>query len=92
MTPTGRFAEGAGLELYGWSKRYYVSGNMAGWTSGGHYTRGYWGELSQFARAVLGQAEPAPGLADGLEALRIIEAMLASWERGAAVGMSELRG
>lgn len=88
MSPQGRFAAPEGVELYGWSQRYYVSGNMAGWTSGGHYTRGYWGEMNQFARAALGDAEPTPDLRDGLAALRIIEAILESArEGGMAVGV-----
>jgi myo-inositol 2-dehydrogenase/D-chiro-inositol 1-dehydrogenase len=78
MSPEGRFADGEGLQLGGWSRRYYVSGNMSGWWAGGHYTRGYWGELSHFARAVLGLVEPTPTLDDGAEAVRLIEAMLAS--------------
>ena len=76
MSPARRLAKGEGLSLYGWSGRYYVSGNMAGWTSGGHYTRGYWGELSHFARAVLGQAVPTPTLDDGVEALRLVERVM----------------
>ena len=31
MSPGGRFAQGEGQELFGWSNRYYASGNMAGW-------------------------------------------------------------
>lgn len=77
MSPSQRFARGEGMELYGWSGRYYVSGNMAGWTSGGHYTRGYWGELSHFARALLGQVTPTPTLEDGAEAVRLIEEIMA---------------
>jgi predicted dehydrogenase len=78
MSPDGRFAAGEGLDLYGWSRRYYVSGNMAGWGSGGHYTRGYWGELSQFAKALLGEVKPTPTLEDGVAAVRLIHAMLDS--------------
>ncbi len=85
MSNDGRFAKGEGLDLYGWSRRYYVSGNMAGWGSGGHYTRGYWGELSQFARAVLGLVEPTPSLDDGVEAVRLIHAMLDSAASGQEV-------
>jgi predicted dehydrogenase len=87
MSPGGRFAEGGGLELYGWSNRYYVSGNMAGWTSGGHYTRGYWGELNQFAKAVLGQVEPGPTLREGVETVALIEAILESIGSGAPVAL-----
>jgi myo-inositol 2-dehydrogenase/D-chiro-inositol 1-dehydrogenase len=72
------FANPEGQHLFGWSSRYYVSGNMAGWWAGGHYTRGYWGELSQFAKALLGQAEPTPSLADGLANMRFIEAVMIS--------------
>jgi len=78
MSQDRRFANGAGQSLYGWSSRYYVSGNMAGWTSGGHYTRGYCGELSHFAKAVLGQVKPTATLEDGVEAIKIIECMLDS--------------
>ena len=66
------------MELYGWSSRYYVSGNQAGWAAGGHYTRGYWGELSHFARAVLGLVKPAPTLEDGVEAMRLIDRIMGS--------------
>jgi predicted dehydrogenase len=85
MSPGGRFAKGEGYDLYGWSNRYYVSGNMAGWAAGGHYTRGYWGELNHFAKAVLGQVEPTPTLQDGVEAVRLIEKMLESIECGQEV-------
>ena len=78
MSPARRFARGEGLELFGWSGRYQVSGNMAGWSPSGHYTRGYWGELNHFAAAVLGRVAPSPDLDDGVEALRLIEAMLSS--------------
>jgi predicted dehydrogenase len=90
MSPTGRFAKGDGLDLFGWSKRYYVSGNMAGWAAGGHYTRGYWGELDHFARAVAGQCAPMPNLDDGVEAMRLVEAMLVSASSGAEVRLSSL--
>jgi myo-inositol 2-dehydrogenase/D-chiro-inositol 1-dehydrogenase len=76
MAPGRSFARGQGLELFGWSGRYRVSGNMAGWSPSGHYTRGYWGELNHFAQAVLGRVAPTPNLDDGVEALRLIEAML----------------
>lgn len=82
MTPTARFAQGTGLQLFGWSSRYGVSGNMAGWAAGGHYTRGYWGEMSHFARAVLGQAVPSPTLDDGVRAVHLIEAILESAQTG----------
>lgn len=76
------FANPAEQRLFGWSSRYYVSGNMAGWWASGHYTRGYWGELNQFARALLGQAQPTPSLQDGLENMRIIEAIMISLREG----------
>ena len=82
MSSQRRFAEGKGLELFGWKGRYDVSGNMAGWCAGGHYTRGYWGELDHFAKACLGQAEPIPTLEDGLKAMQFIDAALASAEQG----------
>jgi myo-inositol 2-dehydrogenase/D-chiro-inositol 1-dehydrogenase len=78
MAADRRFANGEGLELFGWSSKYYVSGNMAGWWAGGHYTRGYWGELNHFARACLGWVEPGPTLEDGMEAMRFIEAAMTS--------------
>jgi len=53
---------------------------MSHWEAGGHYTRGYWGELDHFVRAVRGEVEPAPTLADGVEAMRIIDAIVASVE------------
>jgi len=85
MTPAGRFAEGAGLELYGWGRTYEVSGNLAGWASGGHYTRGYCGELAHYARALLGQVEPRATLADGAADMAIIEAILESAASGRPV-------
>lgn len=78
MAPGRRFADPPDQRLYGWSGRYYVSGNMAGWWAGGHYTRGYWGELSHFARAVQGTVEPEATLEDGLRAMELIEAILES--------------
>lgn len=81
MAPNARFAAGEGLRLCGWSSRYYVSGNLAGWASGGHYTRGYWGELDRFARAVLGRARPTPDLQDGVEAMRLIDRIISAMER-----------
>lgn len=78
MTADSRFAKGEGLQLFGWSSRYYVSGNMAGWAAGGHYTRGYWGELSHFAKAVAGRVNPVSTLDDGAEAIRIIERIMDS--------------
>jgi len=82
MSSGRRFADGKGLELFGWSGRYYVSGNMAGWWAGGHYTRGYWGELDRFAKACLGRAAPTPTLEDALKAMRFIDAALASASQG----------
>jgi myo-inositol 2-dehydrogenase / D-chiro-inositol 1-dehydrogenase len=87
MAPDRRFAAGEGLQLCGWSARYYVSGNLAGWASGGHYTRGYWGELDRFARAILGQSEPGPTLADGVAAMRLIEATMESLATGCPVAV-----
>jgi len=78
MSQDRRFADGEGQSLFGWSSRYYVSGNMAGWTSGGHYTRGYCGELDHFAKAVLGKVEPYATLDDGVESIKIIDAMMES--------------
>ncbi len=80
MSPSSQFAKVEGISLFGWSSRYYVSGNMAGWEAGGHYTRGYWGELSHFARAVLGHVEPESTLRDGAEALKLIEGIMDSVE------------
>lgn len=87
----GRFAEGPGLNLHSWSRRYFVSGNQSGWFSGGHYTRGYWGEMSHFARAVCGLVEPASTLADGLEAVRIIEAIELSATKGQPVALADVK-
>ena len=85
MSSSRRFAQGEGLHLFGWSSRYYVSGNMAGWAAGGHYTRGYCGELSHFARSILGLVEPTSTLDDGVKAMRIIDSILESVESGQAV-------
>jgi len=82
MSTDRRFAKGEELKLYGWSGRYYVSGNMAGWWAGSHYTRGYWGELSHFARACLGKVQPEPTLHDGLEAMRLIKTIIISIREG----------
>ena len=91
MAADRRFASGKGLQLYGWSSKYYASGNMAGWWAGGHYTRGYWGELSHFARACLGLVPPTPSLKDGLEAMRFIEAaMVSGRENGRPVRLDEI--
>jgi myo-inositol 2-dehydrogenase/D-chiro-inositol 1-dehydrogenase len=78
MYDGAQFAPGQGLQLYGFRAEHSVSGNMAGWAAGGHYQRGYWGELSRFARACLGLEEPSPTLDDGVRAIRLIEAMLES--------------
>jgi predicted dehydrogenase len=51
---------------------------MAGWSAGGHYTRGYCGELDHFAKAVLGKVKPIATLEDGVEAIKIIECILDS--------------
>jgi predicted dehydrogenase len=87
MAADCRFAAGSGTQLFGWSSRYYVSGNMAGWAAGGHYTRGYWGELSHFARAVLGQVEPVSTLEDGAKAVALIEAIMQSVTSGRPVAI-----
>ena len=78
MYDGAQFAPGQGLQLYGFRAEHSVSGNMAGWAAGGHYQRGYWGELSRFARACLGLEEPSPTLDDGARAIRLIEALLES--------------
>lgn len=88
MSARQRFAEPADVRLAGFSSRYYVSGNLSGWASGGHYTRGYHGELQQFARAVLGQAEPTPSLLDGLRALQLIEAIMQSLQTRQPVALT----
>ncbi len=80
MSQSSRFAKVEGMQLFGWSNRYYVSGNMAGWSAGGHYTRGYWGELNHFAQAVLGKVKPAPNLDDGVSAMKIIDGIMISAE------------
>lgn len=85
MYPGAQFAPGQGLQLYGFRSEHSVSGNMAGWAAGGHYQRGYWGELSRFARACLGLEEPTPSLDDGRKAIRLIEAMLESAASGKEV-------
>jgi len=90
MSENGRFAKGEGLRLFGWSNRYYVSGNMAGWFASGHYTRGYWGELDHFAKACLGMVKPAATLEDGVEAMSIIEAMMASLKGGKPIYMKDV--
>ncbi len=87
LSPSRRFAQGEGLQLFGWSSRYYVSGNMAGWAAGGHYTRGYWGELQHFARAVLGEVAPGPTLQDGVVGLQWIDRIMESISRGAPVAI-----
>ncbi len=80
-----QFAPGDGLQLYGFRAEHSVSGNMAGWAAGGHYQRGYWGELSRFARACLGMEQPSPDLQDGVQSIRLIEAMLESASSGQQV-------
>jgi predicted dehydrogenase len=82
MYAGAQFAPGKGLQLYGFRAEHSVSGNMAGWAAGGHYQRGYWGELSRFTRACLELEEPSPNLEDGLQNIRLIEAMLESAETG----------
>ncbi|MEM3574031.1 MAG: hypothetical protein QXJ62_07405 [Nitrososphaeria archaeon] len=91
MTERARFAKCEGLQLFGWSNRYYVSGNMAGWAAGGHYTRGYWGELNHFAKACLGKVEPVSTLEDGVEAMTMIEAIMISVNSGKPVSIKGLK-
>jgi predicted dehydrogenase len=86
-----RFTDAEGMRLFGWGGTYSVSGNLSGWFSGGHYTRGYWGELSHFARAVLGQVEPEATLEDGAEDMRIIEAIMRSIDSGQPVVVADVR-
>ena len=64
------------------------SQRLAGWAAGGHYTRGYWGELDRFARAVLGQTPPTPTLDDGVAAMRLIDGIMESVRGGAPVAMA----
>jgi myo-inositol 2-dehydrogenase/D-chiro-inositol 1-dehydrogenase len=90
ISPTRRFAEGKGLQTFGWSGRYTTSHNLSGWFSSGHHTKGYWGELNHFVQAVLGRVEPVATLADGAEDLRIIEAILLSLATGASVKVAEV--
>lgn len=87
MHDGAQFAPGAGLQLYGFRAEHSVSGNMAGWAAGGHYQRGYWGELSRFARACLGLETPSPDLEDGLRNIRLIEAMLESAATGREISL-----
>ena len=58
MAADRQFASPEGVKLCGWGSSYYVSGNLSGWAAGGHYTRGYHGEIEHFAKAVLGQVKP----------------------------------
>jgi len=85
MHPGAQFAPGQGLALYGFRARHAVSGNMAGWHAGGHSQRGYWGELSHFAQACLGQIAPTPTLDDGARAVQLIEAIVESARTGKEV-------
>ncbi len=85
MSGAARFAQAEGVQTFGWSNRYYVSGNMAGWAAGGHYTRGYGGEMNPFARAVLGQVAPGPTLDDGVAAMRLIDKIIDSATSGQPV-------
>jgi myo-inositol 2-dehydrogenase/D-chiro-inositol 1-dehydrogenase len=86
-----RFSEGKGLQTFGWSGRYTTSHNLSGWFSSGHHTKGYWGELSHFACAVLGQVEPVATLEDGAQDMRIIEAIMRSLETGGSVTVAEVQ-
>ncbi len=92
MSSAHKFAQGRGLRTFGFRHRHTVSGNITYWWAGGHYQRGYWGELSCFAKSVLGQMEPFPSLADGVEAHRIIAAILRSVQSGRSVKVEELAG
>lgn len=87
MAADRQFAHPEGVRLCGWGSRYYVSGNLSGWAAGGHYTRGYHGELEHFAKAVLGQVHPTATLEDGLRALELIEGIMESIETGQPVGL-----
>jgi len=82
MSPSQEFVSPEGLRTFGFRSRHTVSGNIAFWWAGGHYQRGYWGELHQFAHAVLGKCNPSPTLSDGVEAHRLIEAIANSMETG----------
>ncbi len=88
--PAGRFAEGRDLDLFAWSNRYSVSHNQSGWAPGGHYTRGYWGELSHFARACQGVVAPLSTLDDGVEAMRVIEAIMCSLASGQPLALADV--
>jgi myo-inositol 2-dehydrogenase/D-chiro-inositol 1-dehydrogenase len=90
MYDGAQFAPGKSIELFGFSASHSVSGNMAGWTAGGHYQRGYWGELSRFARACLELESPSPTLVDGAVNIRLIEAMLESAKLGLEVKVSSV--
>ena len=87
MAADRQFASPAGTRLCGWGSRYYVSGNLSGWAAGGHYTRGYHGELEHFAKAVLGQVAPVATLEDALKAMELIDAIMESLETGQPVGL-----
>ncbi len=84
-SPEAQFVSGQDQELFAWGRSYSVPGAMSGWSAGGHYTRGYWGELSHFARSVLGKVPPVATLEDGLAAMRIIDAITESAATGAEV-------
>jgi len=86
-----RFAEGKGMQTFGWSSRYFTSHNLSGWFSSGHCTKGYWGELNHFAHAVLGRVEPVATLDDGAQGMRIIEAIMRSLETGDSVTIAEVQ-
>ena len=84
---SSRFAKGEGLELFGFRSKHVVSGNVAFFWAGGHYQRGYWGELRLFARACLGLETPSPTLEEGIKAHQVIEAILKSIESGQEVAL-----
>lgn len=85
MSPAQKFTSGEGVRTFGFRSRHTVSGNIAFWWAGGHYQRGYWGELSLFAKSVLGETNPVPTLSDGVKAHRIIDAILRSIKTGKPV-------
>jgi len=86
----GHFAEGEGLQLYAASNCYQATHNASGWWPSGHYTRGYWGEMSHFARACQGVVEPALTIDDSVETMRILKAIVRSLETGQSVRVFEV--
>jgi len=88
--PRGHFAEGEGLRLYAASNCYEATHNASGWWPSGHYTRGYWGEMSHFARACQGVVEPAPTLDDSVETMRVVQAIMLSLETSQPVCLRDV--